>query len=269
MYKLIAIDIDGTLLNNQRELTLKTIQSITEARRRGVKVILASGRPIAGMRKHLNTLGMTTNHDYVIHFNGAILENAHSGEILHSEILSGSDAKHIANIAEEMNINSHAFSQSLGLITPKTSKYTNKEATINEIDIHEMNFSQLENDHHIIKAMMVGDASALDEVEKHLSVELFDKYTIVRSADYFLEFLNLKSNKGLAVKKLAEILNISREDIMCIGDAENDRHMVEFAGLGVAMGNAMKGTKQAADHITDTNDNDGVAKAIDQFILNG
>lgn len=267
MYKLIAIDIDGTLLNSKRELTQETIDAITEARSRGVKVILASGRPIAGMRKQLNALNMTTDDDYVIHFNGSIVETAGTGKIIHSEILTGADAKLVALTAKNLNVNTHAFSHSIGLITPKASKYTNVEATINDIELHEMDFSELEDDHAIVKAMIVDEPENLEAAIQQLPQHLHDKFTIVKSADYFLEFLNPRSNKGLAVKKLAETLNIPQEKVMCIGDAGNDRHMVSYAGLGVAMGNAMEETKEVADYITTTNDENGVANAIRKFVL--
>ncbi|MCE0492468.1 Cof-type HAD-IIB family hydrolase [Vibrio salinus] len=267
MYKLIAIDIDGTLLNSKRELTQETIDTISEAQSRGVKVVLASGRPIEGMRKHLDMLNMTSDDDFVIHFNGSIVESAATGQIIHSEILTGADAKLIASTARDLKVNTHAFSKNIGLITPKTSKYTSVESTINNIKIHELDFSQLDDNHAIIKAMIVDEPELLDLAINQLPDSLHDKFTIVRSADCFLEFLNPKSNKGLAVQTLAETLKIPQERVMCIGDAGNDRHMVEYAGLGVAMGNAMEETKNVADYITDTNDQNGVAKAIRKFVL--
>ncbi|RQW63651.1 sugar-phosphatase [Vibrio viridaestus] len=267
MYKLIAIDIDGTLLNSKRELTKETKDAITEARSQGVKVILASGRPIAGMRKQLDALNINSDDDYVIHFNGSVVETAGTGKVIHSEILTGADAKLVAELAKQLNVNTHAFSQSLGLITPKESKYTTVESTINNIELHEMDFGSLSDDHTIIKAMIVDEPQQLDEAIAQLPPELYEKYTIVKSADYFLEFLNPKSNKGLAVKKLAEALNIPQEQVMCIGDAGNDKHMVAYAGMGVAMGNAMEETKAVANYITGTNDENGVAQAINKFVL--
>jgi hypothetical protein len=100
-----------------------------------------------------------------------------------------------------------------------------------------------------------------------LPKELYEKYTIVRSAPYFLEFLNKKSNKGEAVKALANHLGIKQEEVMCIGDAPNDLHMIAYAGLGVAMENAFDEVKEVANFITSSNDESGVAKAIEKFVL--
>jgi hypothetical protein len=133
--------------------------------------------------------------------------------------------------------------------------------------LHDLDFESLEDNHAIVKAMIVDEPDRLDAAIAQLPSFLHDKFTIVKSADFFLEFLNPNSNKGLAVKKLAESLNIPQEKVMCIGDAGNDRHMVKYAGLGVAMGNAMAETKEVADYITDTNDENGVANAIRKFVL--
>lgn len=87
------------------------------------------------------------------------------------------------------------------------------------------------------------------------------------STPFFLEFLNKNVNKGLGLQLLAKHLGIKRKEIIAIGDAENDRHMIEYAGLGIAMGNAFESIKEIADYITDSNDEDGVAKAIEKFVL--
>ena len=89
-----------------------------------------------------------------------------------------------------------------------------------------------------------------------------------RSAPFFLEFLNKNSNKGAGVRMVAEYLGLTADQVICMGDAGNDHHMIEYAGLGIAMGNAMEETKALADYVTDTNDNHGVAAAIEKFILN-
>jgi Cof subfamily protein (haloacid dehalogenase superfamily) len=97
---------------------------------------------------------------------------------------------------------------------------------------------------------------------------LHDEFTIVQSAPFFLEFLNPASNKGIGVAAIAEYLGIRAEEVICMGDAENDHHMLKYAGLGIAMANAMEETKQIADYITDSNNDHGVATAIEKFVLN-
>ena len=120
----------------------------------------------------------------------------------------------------------------------------------------------------IVKVMFVDKPEIIEEVMGNIPEEVSDKYTVVRSAPYYLEFLHKSVNKGAGVAALAEKLNIKQEEVICVGDAGNDIHMIKYAGLGVAMGNAFPEVKRVADFITKTNDQDGVAFIINKFILN-
>jgi Cof subfamily protein (haloacid dehalogenase superfamily) len=268
MYKIIALDMDGTLLNSDHQISPRTKDVIAKARANGVNVVLSSGRPIAGIRSHLETLDILGDNDYVSHFNGAVVERVGNGEVINYRIINGAAAKKVARIAQQIGVNVHAFSQKFGLITPKVSQYTEVEANINGIDIHVMDFEQLEDDHLIYKVMMIDEPALLSDAISQLPKALYDEFMILQSAPYFLEFLNPESNKGAGIKMIAEHLKIPAEQVMCVGDAENDHHMIKFAGLGVAMGNATEATKKIADYITLTNDEDGVAYAIEKFVLN-
>ncbi|MFG0607597.1 sugar-phosphatase [Vibrio mimicus] len=267
MYKLIALDMDGTLLNSQKQISPRTKQAIAQARQQGIHVVLASGRPLDGMRSKLEELNLTSDNDYVLYYNGSMVANVASGQIIHQQILDGKSAKRVARLAQEWGLNTHAFSQIHGLITPKTSQYTEVEATINGVSITEMDFEQLEDNHPIIKSMIVGEPEKLSQAISHLPAEWRNDFTVVQSAPFFLEFLNIGSNKGVGVKAIAEHLGIDACEVICMGDAENDHHMLEYAGLGIAMANAMEETKRIADHITLSNDQDGVAVAIEHFVL--
>ena len=116
--------------------------------------------------------------------------------------------------------------------------------------------------------MMVDEPELLDEAISKLPKEVYDKYTVVKSAPFFLEFLNKKVNKGTGVELLASHLGVKQDEIITMGDAGNDLHMIEYAGMGIAMGNATDDIKAIANYITDSNSEDGVAKAIEKFVLN-
>ncbi|MEZ8194793.1 Cof-type HAD-IIB family hydrolase [Vibrio cortegadensis] len=268
MYKLVALDMDGTLLNSQKEISTENKLAIAKAKELGVTVVLASGRPLEGMKSKLEELSLTSDKDFVLFYNGSMVKNVGTNEIIHNHIVDGKAAKQIAKLAQELNVNVHAFSQVHGLITPKASQYTELEASINGLSLTEFNFDDLEDDHPIVKTMIVADPAILTETIKKLPKALYDQFTIVQSAPFFLEFLNPMSNKGVGIKAIAEYLNIKAEEVICMGDAENDHHMLEFAGLSIAMENAMDETKAIADYITLSNDEHGVAAAIDKFILN-
>jgi Cof subfamily protein (haloacid dehalogenase superfamily) len=267
MYKLIGLDIDGTLLNSQKQISCRTHSVIQAAKNRGIHIVLSSGRPIEGMRPYLKQLGLETENNYAVHYNGSFVENVRTGKIIYQQVINATDVKTIARTAQELGVNTHAFSQKLGLITPKSTTYTQLEAQLNGIDVHEMDFESIADDHPMVKAMMVDEPDKLLQAYQNLPSSLTEHFTIVRSAPHFLEFLNPKSNKGRGIEAVAKQLGIEAKEVMCIGDAENDHHMIEFAGLGIAMGNAMPQTKAIADYITSSNNEDGVAEAIEKFVL--
>ena len=268
MYKLVAIDMDGTLLNSEKKISDRTKEAIHKARQMGVTVVLATGRPIEGVSRYLEELNMYTEKDYVLSYNGSLVQKTSNKEIIGKIALKGSDLHYLENLSNELNVNIHAFHEEKGLITPKNSKYTEVEANINEIEIHEMSFDNVKENDVIIKAMMIDEPEILGPAIDKLPKEIYEKYTVVRSTPYFLEFLNKESNKGVGVELLAKHLGIKQEEVIAVGDAGNDLHMIEYAGLGVAMGNAFDEIKEIADYTTDSNNEDGVAKVIEKFILN-
>lgn len=266
MYKLIAIDMDGTLLNSDRIITDRTKKAISEARKKGKYVVLCSGRPIEGIERFLVELNMNTEDDYVISFNGSLVQHAAKKDVIGKKALKGSDLKFLYEVSKKLCVNIHGFSKE-GCITPKMSKYTMLEGELNGIEVKEFDYNNIDNDEDIMKVMMIDEPEILDNVIKNLPKDLYDKYTVVRSMPYFLEFLNKEANKGVGVKMLSDYLNIKREEVICVGDAGNDLHMVEYAGLGVAMENATEDLKKAASYITKSNDNDGVAEVIEKYML--
>lgn len=267
MYKLIALDMDGTLLTSEKTISQRTRDAISAARQRGVKVVLASGRPLAGMQDKLDELGICGDNEFVVFFNGSMVKELGTNTIVHSAIIDGKRAKQVAQLAQQLGLDCHAFSTELGLITPQLNEYTDIEATINQIPVTEFDFDQLADDHPIIKAMIVGAPQALTAAIDNIPAHYRQQFTVVQSAPFFLEFLSLDSNKGIGIKAIAEHLGINASEVICIGDAENDHHMIEYAGLGVAMENAMEQTKAIADHITLSNNHDGVAIVIEDYIL--
>lgn len=127
---------------------------------------------------------------------------------------------------------------------------------------------EMTEDIKIVKMMMIDDAEVLDQGIAQIPKEYFERYTMVKSSPYFFEILNKQADKGAALKHLAQHLGIKQEEVMAIGDNENDLPMIEFAGIGVAMGNATENVKQIANVITASNNEHGVAKAVEKYVLN-
>ena len=268
MYKLIALDMDGTLLTTEKKISEKTKVAIKAAEAKGVKIVLASGRPLLGINRSLEELELLKDDDYVLSFNGGLVQNTKTGEIVSKVSLKGSDLKYIYEISRNLNINIHAFSAKDVLITPKNSQYTDHEAEINGIDINIKDFNEIEDEEDIIKVMMIDPQEILDPAIDKLPSEIYEKYSVFKSSPFFLEFTHKEVDKGLGLKRLGEHLGIKREEIIACGDAGNDLSMVKYAGLGVAMANATPEVKEVANYITTSNDEDGIAKVIEKFILN-
>lgn len=268
MYKLIAIDMDGTLLSDEKQISPANYEAIQQARENGVKVVLASGRPLVGIKKYLEQLNLVSKEDYAVAFNGAIVQSSKGDEIISKTTLKLQDYKYLYELSKDLKVNIHALTETT-VISPKDSKYTRREAEMNGITNEIIPVEDVDEATTIVKVMFIDKPELIDEIIDQIPEEVRSKYTIVRSAPFFLEFLHKSVNKGAGVAALAKKLNIKQEEVICIGDAGNDIHMIKYAGLGVAMGNAFPEVKKIANFITKTNEEDGVAYIINKFILNG
>ena len=265
MIKLIAIDMDGTLLNGKKQLTKGNIEAIQEAINKDVKVVICTGRPCEGIESTLEVMPQSEKDQYVVSFNGTLIKNISTGETMRVGGLKGSDLHYLHKLSEELGVCIHAFVEDRGLIATKQSKYTDVEANINNITYEIVDFNEISKDENIIKVMMIDEPEVLQKAIDNLPKEAYEKYSVLRSAPYFLEFLDKKVDKGQAIKMLAEHCDIQRAEVMAIGDAGNDLAMIEFAGVGVAMGNATDEIKNAATFITEDNEHDGVGIAIKKY----
>ncbi|WP_102398901.1 sugar-phosphatase [Haloimpatiens massiliensis] len=267
MFKLLAIDLDGTLLKNDKTISKVTYEAIQRARQKGVKVVLATGRPIKGIGRYIEKLDLLDEDDCSVAFNGAAVQLNKTGKLIYEQNMKIEDIKYLYKLSRELGVNIHALTPN-ECITPKISEYSLLEAEINKIPLKVVDFDSLDSDTNIVKIMMIDKEEILSKAVEQLPDEVYEKYSVLRSEPYFLEFLNKEVNKGQGVKRLAERFGIKREEVICIGDAGNDIHMIEFAGLGVAMENAMIEVKRRANYITLTNEENGVAHVIEKFILN-
>lgn len=267
MYKLIALDMDGTLLKNDKTISKENFDALQKARENNIKIVLATGRPIKGIEKYLKELNLLSEDEYAVTFNGALVKTTKGDHIIAKTLMNLEDLDYLYKLSKNLEVNIHAHTNE-ECITPKSSKYSILEADLNSIPLTEVNFDTIDKNTIIVKIMFIDEPKILDKALKAIPVELYEKYTIVRSAPYFLEFLNKESNKGTGVKLLSEKLGIKREEIICAGDADNDKHMIEYAGLGVAMANADDSIKKIADFVTKSNEENGIAYVINKFIFN-
>lgn len=266
MYKLIAVDMDGTLLNENKEISNRCLKAIFELKDKGKHIVIATGRPLNGVMRYVEKLNLFDINDYVVAFNGALVQSTSTKEIIYNKPLSLEEYKDLYAVSQQLEVNVHALTYD-SVLTPKNNPYTIIESDINQIPIIEGSIDEIDPSTIIVKVMFIDDPEKLDVAIPKLPTWVKEKYAIVRSTPYFLEFLDKSVNKGAGVSAIAQQLGIDREEIICVGDAGNDLDMIRYAGLGVAMGNAMDEVKSAADYITHSNEEDGVAFVIEKFML--
>ena len=262
-YKLIATDMDGTLLNSNDEISPVTESSIKQAVEKGVVFTLSTGRPLQGVKKYINQLGLDCP---VITYNGAVIAHSVTGEILFSQNMDMAEASRVYAKAIELGVMFIVWSQNklyASEISEKTHFYEGITSTKAELLTDFDKLSQ----QGITKMLWYDDADVLERYIDELKKENFTHTTFTKSRAYFLEFFSNKVSKSVAMEKLGEYYGIDKSEMIAIGDQTNDLPMIEYAGMGVAMANAVDKVKAAADFITTSNNQDGVANVIEKFIL--
>lgn len=267
MIKLVTIDLDGTLFDNQKRISDKNKIAIKKAKELGCHVVIATGRPLNGVLPVLKELDLLDDTDYCIIYNGAKIFNVKTKELVFSSSITGLDVKDLYHEALRLNTYLQAFCIDETLITKEHNPYTDIEASLNHIKDELYDFDTIKDNDLFLKFMMVNNEETLNRVIKEINPLFKEKYSMVRSSPIFLEFLNKNTNKGNALVALANYLNIPIEDTMAIGDQDNDISMIKASGFGVCMANGVDEAKCAADFITLDNESSGVAYAFEKFIL--
>lgn len=265
--KLVAVDIDGTLLTNNKEVTSDVFEAVQEAKAKGVKIVIATGRPIAGVTPLLNQLKLNEADNYVITFNGALVQEVTTGKELVKDALSYEDYLDIEHLSRKIGVHAHAITKD-GIYTANRDigKYTVHESQLVSMPIFYRTPEEVA-DKEFVKAMYIDEPDILDAAIAKIPAEFYDRFTIVKSTPFYLEILKKTANKGTAILHLAEALGIKKEETMAIGDEENDRAMLEVVGHPVVMANGNPNLKKIAKHITTSNEESGVAHAIRTWVL--
>ena len=266
-YKMIVLDLDGTLTNNKKEITPRTKQALMQAQAAGVHVVLASGRPTYGIVPLAEELKLKDNGGYILAFNGGKIIDCTNNEVLFEQKLDEQLVPILFQEAKKAGMEILTYQGEGIAATNKDDEYVQHEAFINKMPV--MQYDDFLNQlvYPINKCLIVGDPTPLHELEIRLAKELEGKMDVYRSADFFLECVPLGIDKARALDRLISSLRISREEVIACGDGYNDLSMIRFAGLGVAMANAAKDIQSEADFVTLSNEEDGVAHVIERFIL--
>lgn len=266
--KLVAVDIDGTLVNDQRQVTPDVYEAVQEAQAQGVKVVVATGRPLPGVKNLLRELNLDQGDNYVITFNGALVQHTGTGKDIISEGMSYDDYMDIELLSRKLGVHMHAITMS-GIYTANRDigAYTVHESYLVSMPIFYRTPEEMA-DKQIVKMMFIDEPEILDAAIAKLPESFYERFTIVKSAPFYLEILSKKASKGTAVQRLAKELGLSLDQTMAIGDEENDRSMLEAVGNPVVMENGKSELKAIAKYITKSNNDSGVAHALREWVLN-
>lgn len=266
-YKLLVLDIDGTLTNSQKKITDVTLNALLDLQERGVKVVLASGRPTPGVLPLAKQLKLEQYGSFILSYNGARVMNCQTGEVIYQNVISHKDIPVLYDAAVKHNVGIITYEEE-GVISGRGSdSFIELEARINNIPIKCVDDFPNYVTFDVNKCLMTGEGDYLAKVEQEMKKEFGKRFSIYRSEPFFLEIMPQNIDKAFSLNKLLQHLNISKEEMICCGDGFNDMSMIQFAGLGVAMANAQEPVREIADYITLSNDEDGIVHVIDRFIL--
>lgn len=263
MYKLIAIDLDGTLLTDELIITPRTIQAIQKAVELGTVVTIATGRMYPSAKQFTQQLSINVP---VITYQGAIIKNLADGEVLYERLIPAEIAQKLVDIANERKLHLQVYQDDIlygAVENDKLIAYAEKSKVPYRV---ESDLGKL-TARGFTKALFIEESAELDALQDELQALFGERAHISKSAVNYLEVTHPEANKGSALLHLASKLGIDRTETIGIGDNHNDIELIKTAGLGIAMGNAVQALKDIADYTSLSNNEDGVCHAIEKFVL--
>ena len=267
-YKLIILDLDGTLTNEKKEITAHTLSTLLKAQELGVRIVLASGRPTYGVVPIAKKLKLDQYGGYILSYNGGEIINWQTGELLYKNLLEPEMLPYLYQCAKDNDFTIMTYDGEYVVTENPDDIYVRKASLVNVMPIKEVeNFLDAVSTHPISKCLIMGEAEKLALLEKEMSKALNGRMGVFRSEPYFLELVPKGTDKALSSAFLLNSLQIDKKEMIAIGDGFNDVSLIQYAGLGVAMANAQEIVRNNANYITFSNEEDGVAHVIEKFVF--
>lgn len=267
-YRLLALDLDGTLTNHQKQVSEKNKIYIRRAQEAGVDIILASGRPVIGIENVARALDLYHTGGYILAYNGGQIIDCKTGKSLVERFIPMEYYHDICDVIHRFRVFPLTYNDAGVICEDDEDIYVKKEGYNNSVPIIRVPGLEAAVTKPVVKFMVVGEPSELVKAKEYLEGRFRGLLNLFFSEPYFMEVTPPGIEKASALGELTKILGISREKLMACGDGLNDIPMLEYAGFSVAMSNAYDETKKVADYIAPSNEDDGVAEAIRLFILN-
>ncbi len=265
-YKMLVLDLDDTLLNDEYCISERNKKCLIEAQQKGIYVVLASGRPTSAMMRYSIELELANFGSYMISYNGAIITDLKNNKTIFEQSLTKEEIHDLHDFSINNNLHIITYKDDQ-IISESESEYINIEQKITGMPILKVPCFKSEIVSSAVKCILLQEpiylkdkAFILKAQKKHLSVAI--------SKPFFLEVMPKGIDKAASLHRLAGLLNIKQSEIIAIGNAENDLSMIEYAGLGIWVDNVTPDIRDKANAIVASNNNDGVAQAVEQYIFN-
>lgn len=265
--KILILDIDGTLVNSKKEITPLTLEYLLRIQEMGHVVALASGRPYPGMESYARQLKLDQLGGYAISFNGGRIISCATKEPVFEKKIPNRYAELIYRYAESHGIGMVTYQDDMVITGTEIDDYMQYEARLNHMVLKHVRDFTAYVDFDMIKCLLTAEPEMAERCERELKEMLSPELNVFRSEPYFIEVTMQGVDKAEAIANLLGKLGIPRENSVCCGDGFNDLTMVQYGGVGVAMGNAQQVVKEHADYVTASCDDDGIVEVIKKFIL--
>lgn len=264
-YKLLVLDLDGTLTNEEKKITQETYETLMEAQRKGLRLALASGRPTYGIMPLAKQLEMERYGGFILAFNGAKVIECASQDIIFERSLPQDELSKIFEVSERYHIPALTYEDGQIITEFPKNPYVLEESRINKLPVRQVVHLEEAVYFPPVKFLLVGDGGYLASVEGEVREALGENFSVYRSAPFFLEVMARGIDKARSLQRLLRYLGLDQKDLAACGDGYNDISMLEFAGFSAAMENGVPEAKKAADVITRSNEEDGVAWFVKKY----
>ena len=265
-YKLIAMDLDGTLNNDQKAITEKTKTALMTAQKAGIRLALASARPSPGLFKERDILRLQDHQGILMSYNGGRIVDAATGKVLFETSMDLGETKQVLRKLESLPVTPILDDGVQFYVTDKNGFKVDYECKNNNMVCWEVGNLADFLTFAPIKILMSVQPEQLKAVQQQIADFLPESLTVVQTAPFYLEVIPRVINKGQGIRDICSVLGMDTAEVISFGDAENDIPMLRAAGMGVAMGNAAEAVKAAADMVTLSNNEDGIAAALEKLL---
>ena len=264
--KLIAMDLDGTLNNDAKQITEITKRALMQAQKKGIRLALASARPSPGLFKERDILHLQEHGGILMSYNGGRIVDAASGKVLFETAMDILQTKQVLRFLKQLPVTPILDDGARFYVTDSNGYKVDYECKNNAMECSVVEDLEQFLSFAPVKILMSVQPEQLAAVQREIAAFLPDTLTVVQTAPFYLEVIPKTINKGQGIRDICSVLGIKTENVIAFGDAANDIPMLRAAGVGVAMGNAAEDVKVAADLVTLSNNDDGIAAALEKLL---